>query len=212
MTLGQVIYNYRQKNNLSLRAFAIKSGVSYAYVGMLEKGFDYRSNKPISPTLETVRSIARAVGLSVDDLLKIIDEDQPLTINSNVVKVLGSIPAGIPLEMIEDVVDSEEISPEMLKGEKEFFGLKIRGDSMSPEYLDGDTIIVEKCEDCNSGDDCVVAVNGQDATFKRVIKNEAGIILQPLNASYSPVVFSFADIKNKPVRILGVVRELRRRK
>lgn len=83
---------------------------------------------------------------------------------------------------------------------------------MFPEYLDGDTLILLKQDDCESGDDCVVMVNGNDGTFKRVFKNENGIILQPLNNQYSPMPYTNKEIEELPVRILGVVEEIRRKK
>lgn len=83
---------------------------------------------------------------------------------------------------------------------------------MMPEYLDGDTLILEKVDDCESGQDCVVMVNGQDGTFKRVFKNENGIILQPLNPTFSPMVYSNEDIEKLPIKIIGKVVELRRKK
>lgn len=79
--------------------------------------------------------------------------------NSAVVLVYGTIPAGVPMECIEDIIDTEEIDADMLKGGKQYFGLKVKGDSMYPEYLDGDTLILLKQDDCESGDDCVVMVN-----------------------------------------------------
>lgn len=135
-----------------------------------------------------------------------------LASNSAVVFVYGTIPAGIPMECIEDIIDTEEIPVDMLKGGKQYFGLKVKGDSMEPEYLDGDTLILEKADDCESGDDCVVMVNGNDGTFKRVFKNENGIILQPLNPAYSPIVYSNKQIEKLPVRIIGIVEEIRRKK
>ena len=45
------------------------------------------------------------------------------------VPVLGSVPAGIPLEAIEDVIDYEEIDEDTAK-KGEYFGLKIKGSSM----------------------------------------------------------------------------------
>ena len=82
--------------------------------------------------------------------------------DSAVVLVYGTIPAGIPMEMIEDILDTEEISQDMLKGGKQYFGLQLKGNSMAPEYRDGDVIILEKADDCESGDDCVVMVNGNE--------------------------------------------------
>ena len=93
---------------------------------------------------------------------------------------------------------------------------------MNPEYLDGDTLILLKQEDCENGDDCVVMVNGNDGTFKRVIKDEQKqtIRLQPLNTTldengnflYEPITFTKEQIEQLPVRIIGKVVELRRKK
>ena len=116
------------------------------------------------------------------------------------------------MECIEEIIDTEEISSDMLKGNKQYFGLKIKGNSMYPEYLDGDTIILEKVNDCESGQDVVVMVNGNDGTFKRLFKNESGIILQPLNPEFQPMVYTNEQIEKLPIRIIGKVVELRRKK
>ena len=127
------------------------------------------------------------------------------------INVYGTIPAGIPLEMIEDIIDTEEIPASWLKGGKQFFGLKVKGTSMSPTYLDGDTIILEKVDNCESGQDAVVMVNGYDGTFKRVFKNENGIILQPLNSAFEPMIYTNQQILDLPVKIIGVAKEIRRK-
>lgn len=129
----------------------------------------------------------------------------------NIINVYSQVHAGILTEMIEDIVDTEEIDMNMLKGGKEFFGIKVKGDSMSPKYLEGDTIIVEKASDCENGQDCVVAVNGNEAFLKRVFKSETGIMLQALNPNYEPQIFSNKEIAEIPVTIIGIVRELRRK-
>ena len=129
---------------------------------------------------------------------------------------------GVPMECIEDIIDTEEIPADMLKGGKQYFGLKVKGNSMFPEYLDGDNLIILKQDDCESGDDCIVMVNGNDGTFKRVIKDEQKqtIRLQPLNTTldengnflYEPITYTKEQIEQLPVRILGVVEEIRRKK
>lgn len=164
------------------------------------------------PRIDKIEKLASFFGIQKSDLIE--DKNNTLTINSKAIRipVLGSIPAGIPFEMIEDIVDYEDISEDMLKGGKQYFALKIKGDSMFPEYLNGDVIIVLKQDNCESGQDCVVAVNGDDATFKRVFKYDNGITLQPLNNAYMPLFYSNEDIVNKPVKILGVVKQIRRDK
>lgn len=221
MILGDLIKEYRTNNKMSLRDFAQRCGLSHTYISALEKNIDPRTGKPIAPTLDAVKYISKGMNISIEDLLKILDDEQEFKINeeapkfnpnSAIVFVYGTIPAGIPMECIEDIIDTEEVSIDMLKGGKQYFGLKIKGNSMSPEYLDGDTIILEKVDNCENGQDCVVMVNGNDGTFKRVFKNENGIILQPLNNEFQPMVYSNEQIKNLPVRVIGKVVELRRKK
>lgn len=127
------------------------------------------------------------------------------------IPVLGVIPAGIPIEAIENIIGWEEIPRSWLKGGKEFFGLKLKGDSMEPKYLDGDIVIFQKVNDCENGQECSVIVNGYDATFKKIIKNEYGIVLQPLNPSHQIETYSKEEIDKKPVKVIGLAKELRRK-
>lgn len=127
------------------------------------------------------------------------------------IPVLGKVPAGVPIEAIQDILGYEEIPASMLRGGNNYFSLKIDGDSMYPDYKTGDIIIIKQQNDCNSGDDCVVMVNGDDATFKRVIKQEKSIILKPLNNNYEPYYFNEYEILTKPVKIIGIAIEVRRK-
>lgn len=127
------------------------------------------------------------------------------------IPILGKIPAGVPLEAIEDIDGYVEVSKSIVKDPYNLFALRISGDSMNPEYKTNDIVIVKKQFEFNSGDDCVVMVNGDDATFKRVIKQEDSIILKPLNNNYEPTFFSKKDILDRPVKIIGVAIEVRRK-
>ena len=127
------------------------------------------------------------------------------------IPILGKVPAGVPIEAIEDIIGYEEIPASMLRGGNNYFSLKIDGDSMYPDYKTGDILIIKQQNDCNSGDDCIVMVNGDDATFKRVIKQEKSIILKPLNNNYEPYYFDEYEILTKPVKIVGVAVEVRRK-
>lgn len=216
MYIGEIIKKYRINHELSQRAFASRTSLSPSYINTLEKIYNPKTQKPYSVTTDVALELANAMNIKIEDLLNMLNNDQEFNINNDnnsaVVFVYGTIPAGIPMECIEDIIDTEEISTDMLKGGKQYFGLRVKGDSMEPEYLDGDTLILEKVDDCESGDDCVVMVNGNDGTFKRVFKNENGIILQPLNPSYSPIIYTNEQIETLPVRIIGVVEEFRRKK
>ena len=128
------------------------------------------------------------------------------------IPVLGTIPAGIPIDAIEDILDWEEIPSAWGTGGRQYFGLRVKGDSMYPRYLEGDTVILRKETTCQSGDDCAVLVNGGEATLKQVILREDGSLeLRPTNPAYPPRIYSPAEIGALPVQIIGVVVELRRK-
>ena len=110
------------------------------------------------------------------------------------INVLGRVAAGLPIEAIENIIDTEEISEEMART-GEFFGLQIKGDSMEPRIYENDVVIVRKQDDAESGDIVIALVNGNDATCKRLIKYAGGISLVSLNsAKYEPLMFSNEDI------------------
>ena len=195
---------YMEINNKDRNDLARDLNLPYTTITSWCKGEFY-------PRIDKIQLLANYFNIQKADL---VESRNTLahTSNSAVVFVYGTIPAGIPMECIEDIIDTEEISADMLKGGKQYFGLKIKGNSMYPDYLDGDTIILEKTDDCESGDECCVMVNGSDGTFKKVIKNENGIILQPLKSEYQPMFYTNEQIKLLPVKIIGKVVELRRKK
>lgn len=126
------------------------------------------------------------------------------------INVLGRVAAGIPIDAIEEIIDTEEITEEMAKT-GEFFGLKIKGDSMTPLICDGDIVIVRRQNDAENGDIVIATINGDEATCKRLRKYQGGIELVAINPSYSPFEFNNQDIIEKPVRIIGKVVESRRK-
>lgn len=74
MTLGDVIREFRDLNNLSLEEFGKMSNLSKSYISMLENNKDPRGN-PINPSLETIDKVASAIGLELDYLVGQIDQD-----------------------------------------------------------------------------------------------------------------------------------------
>ena len=216
MQIGELIKKYRNDHNLSLRGFAIKTGLSYGYIAILEKGIDSRTKQPTKPTLETIRCIAKGLNLSLEELLKILDDDysndDEVDHDSSVIQIplLGRIVAGYPEEMFTDIIDYIGVPSDMVKGDKELFALKTKGDSIQPNFIENDILIFEKSRNCERGQYCAVSVNGDEATFKKVIKNENGIMLQPLNPNYESKFYTNKEIKNLPVTIIGVLKQTRR--
>ena len=216
MTLGELVSKYRKEKGLSLQDFATLVGTSRGYIHILEKGVNPATGKPAVPGTKTLTSIAETMGMDLPSLLELLSSQDDSNISQSTrqkrtIPVLGSVIAGIPIEAIEDIVDYEEIGEDILKTGTEFFGLKVKGNSMCPMLLEGDTLIIKKQEDCENGNIAVVLINGDEATVKKVVKHENGIILQPINPAYDPISFTKKEINKLPVKILGIVVELRRK-
>lgn len=199
-----VIAKMRKKRGWSQEELAERLHVSRSAVAMWESGKNM-------PPAAMMYEIAQLFECTIDDLMGKTEARNEKRIMALMIPVLGTIPAGIPLEAIEDIIDYEEAPLHWGRGEKEYFALQIHGDSMAPRYEDGDVVIFRKTETCESGQDCAVMVNGNDATFKRVRMLENGMILQALNPEYESYVYTAQQVRDLPVKIVGVVVELRRK-
>ena len=186
-----------KKANMKPIDLVNKTGISKSQIS------NYMSGR-YSPKQDGIYSIANALGVSPNWLMGIENKKK-------LVNVYSSVHAGILSEMIENVVDTEEISEKLASSDKTYFGIKVKGDSMFPQYIENDTLICEKTSTCESGSDCIVAINGNEAFLKRVYINPNGITLQAINPKYEPLIYSNDDIKNIPVTIIGTVIELRRK-
>lgn len=78
MTLGDVIYRYRTEHGLSMEQFSKKSGLSKAYVALLEKNEHPKTKQPITPSVVTFGCVANVLGISLDALMEMVDENQPV--------------------------------------------------------------------------------------------------------------------------------------
>ena len=203
---------------MSLREFANKCGISHTHLDSIEKGYDPRTNKAVRVTVDTLKKIASAMNMSVNDLLiqsgevkindLIYDNAEPIK-DTIKIAIYGSIKAGIPLESQNDIIDYMDIPKDWVNGGKQLFGLKISGDSMFPKYQDGEIVIFEQTNDIETykNKDCAVMINHTESTFKKVLVNEQGIVLQPYNTNYDIMMFSKDEVDNLPITILGVARK-----
>lgn len=201
------------KNNIkNLRQLANEIEIPYTTL------WDYYTN-PIrleKANLTYIKKIANRLNCSVDylvyDYITDFDNAESVDIDEDVIKipVLGIIKAGIPIEAQEGIIDYVEIPKHWTKGNKQFFALKISGNSMFPNYSENDIVIFLKTSDFTSGQDCAVMVNGDDATFKKVAKTDNGLLLQPYNlGEYDLQFYSKEEVENLPVKIIGIAKERR---
>jgi repressor LexA len=114
-------------------------------------------------------------------------ESLPQTVS---VPVMGRIAAGVPVEATQTRLST----------------LEVKGDSMiDAGILEGDTIIVRKCEDANNGDIVVALVDEEEATLKRLRRRGDSIALEAANASYETRIFG-PDRVRVQGRLVGLIR------
>lgn len=157
------------------------------------------------PRIDKIELMANYFGIKKSDLVEERTKSQRAGVAIN---VLGRVAAGIPINAITEIIDTEEISEDLAKT-GDFFALKIKGDSMEPRIVDGDVVIVKQQEDAENGDTVIALVNGDDAVCKRLRKYRDGLELISNNPAYAPMFFDKETIETKPVRIIGKVVELR---
>ena len=210
--MAQNIKMYMEDKGISRKEFCKRLGFAYSTVTDWLNAEKY-------PRIDKIEMMATFFGVSKADLVephtathspaKPPAPSQQLRDKGIRIPVLGRVVAGIPIEAIEEIIDWEEI-PQKLAASGKFFALRVCGHSMEPRILEGDVVIVRQQEDVDSGDIAIVMVNGDEATVKRVKKQEDGITLIATNTSvYEPHFYSNQEIRDLPVRILGKVVELR---
>lgn len=220
MYIGEIIKKYRTEHKVSQRAFASRTSLSPSYINTLEKIYNPKTNKPYSVTTDVAKEIANAMNLSIEELLNSLDKNQEFNVNSTKIDELGNPVSPIPIlgivkagydyfaqENWEGTIDVEK---NLVGDGSDYFALKIRGDSMFPVLVEDDIVIIKKQNDFENGDIVVAIVNGDEATIKKGKKNDVGILLQPFNQNYEPLLFTYDEMESIPVTIVGIVKQLKR--
>lgn len=211
--LFMLIQEYKVSKAKLAKGIGISRGTLYNYLNDIQDEIPF--NKAVA--------FSEFFGITLDELLKDVDDPKVAKIkhdwthaldfrNEDVaveIPIYGSVPAGTPFEAIEDIRGSIYIPKSYFMGGKEFIALDVTGDSMYPKYIEGDTLIIELTPDFNNGDDVIAYVNGYEATVKKIYKNSNGTVtLHPINPIYPERTFGPGDDE---IRVLGVVREFRRK-
>ena len=182
------------KNSLNLKS---KSGIHRLISALEERGFVKRLAHK-ARALEVVKLPENA---SANDIFNSftpsvikggLDKSKS---NSSKVSVLGSIAAGTPIEAIQHEVDKIAL-PDDLQKNGEYFGLKVKGDSMIEAGInDGDTVIIKKTSTADTGQIAVVLIDEQEATLKRIRKKGNTIALEAANKNYDTKIYASNRIK-----------------
>ena len=206
MELKDIIRNRRLELGLTMKQVADAVGVSEGTISKWESG------NIGSMRLDKGLAISRVLSIDPRTLMGQSEEEYEAELDERPesvwVPVIGRVAAGFRKIMNEEILGFEPVDYDLAESGR-FFALRIAGDSMEPEIKKGSTAIVRCQQDADSGDVCVVAINGDEATCKRIQKTDNGIMLVSTNPAYPPRYFSAKEIKDEPVTILGRVMEVR---
>lgn len=213
-SFGAYIKSLREARGYSINQLALYSDVSAAHISRIERGV-----RDI-PSPEFIEKLAKGLRVSYEHLMEKAGYIKPrdstsssiadiFIKNSDMVKipVLGSIRAGQPIEMISELAPEYElVEKELVRGHEAFI-LRVVGDSMIGDQIyDGDRVVVIVTPDFSPSDICVVAINGEEATLKRVKRQGDQCVLTPSNPEMEPMIYPAKD-----VHVIGVVVEVRHR-
>jgi repressor LexA len=164
-----------------------KSGIHRLINALVERGFLERlPNK--ARALEVKKLPENVVPLAPRSAPR--QSLKPANANTNEVVALplhGKIAAGTPIEAIRHEQDTIDIPMSML-GMQPCYALTVEGDSMiKAGIMDGDIVIIEKCDRANDGDIVVALVDEEEVTLKRLRREIGSVVLMPENDAYEPI-------------------------
>jgi len=117
----------------------------------------------------------------------------------------GRIAAGTPIEALRDTTNSIDV-PASLLGRGDHYCLEVDGDSMiGAGILDGDTVVVQRCDSADNGAIVVALVDDNEVTLKRLRRRANSVALEPANPAYETRIFG-PDRVRVQGRLVGLLR------
>lgn len=208
--IGDRVKDLRLEKRLKRAEVAKRAGISYDYLTKIE-------NNQRNPNIAILGKICEALGASIEELFVTKTESRQVAM-SLPPKKLFRLGGGKPVPLIgwtragswEEASDGE-LPPGWAEdwfyselGGGKVFALRVEGDSMEPEFQEGDYILVDPARDPFVDDFVIAKIKDENsATFKQLKYKRGKMILHPLNPIYPDIVIG----KAKPAHIVGVVVE-----
>ena len=120
--------------------------------------------------------------------------------------LIGKIAAGTPIEALRDNSNAVDIPASML-GRGEHYALTVEGDSMIEAGIhDGDTVLIERCENAENGTIVVALIDNSEVTLKRLRRKGDSIALEPANQAHKTRIFGPDRVKLQS-KLIGLMRK-----
>lgn len=188
---GEMIKYYRKKLGLTQEELGNYVGVQKSAIAKYENGRIENLKRT------TIEKLSELFDILPSELLGISATNNVMT---NTTNVIGVVPAGTPLEAIEDVIGEIEYPSRFAN--KEVFALQIKGDSMNKVLPDGCIGLFEKTSTLENGEIGAIMVNGDDATVKKFYRLTDSYVLEPVsfNPEHHPLIIKDGTV---PVHAIG---------
>lgn len=188
---GEMIKYYRKKLGLTQEELGNYVGVQKSAIAKYENGRIENLKRT------TIEKLSELFGILPSELLGISATNNVM---SNTTNVIGVVPAGTPLEAIEDIIGEIEYPSRFAN--KEVFALQIKGDSMNKVLPDGCIGLFEKTSTLENGEIGAIMVNGDDATVKKFYRLTDSYVLEPVsfNPEQHPLIIKDGSV---PVSVIG---------
>lgn len=214
--LAQYLRTIRENMGYSIYDVNKLCEISPSYLSLMENG----KRRPSPIILKKLSSIYH---INYNDLLikagfsDLVEDEKISKIKTDIlgnpvapVPLLGAVKAGYNYLAQENWIGTVDVETSLVGDGKDYFALKVKGDSMAPVFIEGDIVIIKRQSDCENNEYAVVIINGDEGTLKKIKKTDSGIILQPLNPAYGPVMYTKEEMETIPIIIVGVVKQLKR--
>lgn len=192
----------RKSNRLTLEELAdalnAKFGTSHS------KGTMSKWENGTDPSMDSIRNVSAFFGVSLDDLLGIKVDPSDISMADQLLPILGSIAAGVPLFAEQNILGYIPCPSFIRSKNKNMFYLRVRGDSMDKEFPNGSDVLVDRSAEVIDGDIAVVMINGFEATVKRVKFEGDKIILIPMSNNPEHYANAYDFVKDE-ISIIGKV-------
>lgn len=224
-SLYEIVLKRLDKSNTSIEQLAKKANVSVSYINNLDT-----YNCPDESDYERVGRIAIALDLQPNVLKSaLMRQESPVHDNkitslssadfepvgeafkidtSNLINIpiVGSVRAGEPILAQDNIESYQPTLKDTLCSDKDYFYLRVQGDSMNLEFTEGSLLLIEKASWVENGSIAVVLIDGMEATVKKVIQNENMITLIPMSTNPEHVPHMYDVVKDK-ISIVGRVKQ-----
>ena len=205
--IGGRIREIRKEKDMTLEEVAKRIGVAKSTIQRYEAGLISSPKQPV------LAAMAKAFNISEEWLCGMSnrkEEQSTQAFDDGMIPipVLGEVSAGTGKYATDNITGYIFEEKDSITGDCEYVYLRVSGDSMYPEFKEGDLVFVKCQPSVESGSFAVVMVDDELGMVKRVVYGNNFVELQSVNPMYPPKRFETEDVMR--VRVFGLVKGMKR--